>query len=130
MINGESAVTRNCVLLLLPLMLGCSLLTSVPEPTSIEISPSSKTFTAWGNKVGATHTFKAVVRDQNGAVMPDVYVTWLSANQDIATVCNLTDCGIFPPYPLNEGYVRAQGIGTTTIRALAGTALVIVEESS
>ena len=72
-----------------------------PVATSIEVSPASRSML-----VGDTLTLVAVVRDQNGATMTGVAVTWASSNANVATVSN-------------SGKVTAVAVGSATISASA-----------
>ncbi len=90
--------------------------TAVPVPTTVTLSPVSFLLAA----LAATQQLTATVRDQNGAVMTGVGITWSSDNGLVATVNS-------------SGLVTAAGNGGTTIRAAAGaiegTATVTVAQA-
>ena len=78
-----------------------------PQPgiaASLQISPQDLSFRALGDSAALT----ATVRDQNGAVMPNPSVVWVSSNPDVADV--------------RDGMARALGNGEATIRATSGSA--------
>lgn len=83
-----------------------------PVVTTIEVSPATKAML-----VGDTITLGAVVRDQNGATMPGVTLTWSSQSAAVASVSS-------------TGKVTALSAGTTVIIASAagktGTATLTI----
>lgn len=89
-----------------------------PVPTTVEITPESASLTF----INATQGFQAVVRDQEGRVMPNAAVSWSSSDAGIFTVS-----GSGP-----NATVTAVGNGAGTLTAssgqASGTAAVEVEQ--
>ena len=87
-----------------------------PRPASVTVSPASIELRALTDTAQLT----AEVRDQNGAVMSGIAVTWTSSQAEVASVSS-------------SGTVTAVGNGTATITATAatvsGTATVTVEQA-
>ena len=75
-----------------------------PVPTTVSIAPSAVTLSA----LGATQQLTATVRDQSGAVMTGVTVTWSSSNTSVAPVTA-------------AGLVTAATNGTADVTATAGS---------
>ena len=82
--------------------------TAEPVPTTVEITPESASLTF----INATQGFQAVVRDQDGKVMPNAAVSWSSSDAGIFTISgsgsNVT--------------VTAAGNGAGTLTASSGQA--------
>jgi adhesin/invasin len=78
-------------------------------PTSITISPPAATLDAFG----ATQSFQAVVRDQNGDVIPSASVQWTTQSASVASISQ-------------QGQATAEGNGTTQVTARSGNAQVSV----
>lgn len=78
---------------------------STPTPTTVVLSLGSATLDA----LGATVQITAEVRDQNGAAMSGVTVTWSSSAGSVASVSS-------------AGLVTAVANGTATVTATAGAA--------
>lgn len=76
-----------------------------PTATTITLSADALSFSS----LGETHGLTASVSDQNGAVMPEAEVTWLTSADQVASVAA-------------DGSVAAVGSGTTTITASSGAA--------
>lgn len=83
-----------------------------PLPATITVSPVTSAMTA----LGETLQLDAEVRDQNGRAMTGVRVNWTSGSGTVATVTE-------------TGLVTAQGNGTATITATAGTLSATAEVS-
>ncbi len=79
-----------------------------PVPTTVEITPESTSLTF----INATQGFQAVVRDQEGKVMPNAAVSWSSSDAGIFTV---NGSG-------STATVTAAGNGTGTLTASSGQA--------
>ena len=99
---------RYRIALITAIALGCGgggddAVTPPPPPvvTTIDVSPASRSML-----VGDTLTLVAVVRDQNGATMTGVAITWASSNANVATVST-------------SGKVTAVAVGSATISASA-----------
>lgn len=82
--------------------------------TSIEVSPSSATFST----IGASQSFSATAKDQNGSTMSGVSFTWSVGDTAVATVSG-------------NGTVTSKATGTTEVSAeasgVSGSADVSVE---
>ena len=78
--------------------------TGVDNVASIRLTPENPS-----TDVGLTVQFTAEALDANGAVLPDVTITWASSAPAVATI---TDAGI----------ATALSVGTTAITASAGSA--------
>ena len=76
-----------------------------PVPTVINVTPGMVALGALGD----TARLAAEVLDQSGRVIEDATVSWLSADESIATVDSL-------------GLVAAEGPGVTTVNATSGSA--------
>ena len=76
-----------------------------PLATTLTVSPETAELAA----LGANAQLSAQVFDQNGGVMTGQTVTWSSSNDAVATIAG-------------SGLVTAEGNGTATITATAGTA--------
>ena len=74
-------------------------------PTTVAVTPDTAVLTA----LGQTAQFTAVMRDQNGQVLPNASVSWSSGDAGVAVV----DA---------SGLVTAEGTGTATITATSGEA--------
>ena len=89
-----------------------------PVPTTVEITPESASLTF----INATQGFQAVVRDQEGKVMPNAAVSWSSSDAGIFTVSGSG----------SNATVTAAGNGAGTLTAssgqASGTAAVEVEQ--
>ena len=79
-----------------------------PVPTTIEITPESASLTF----INATQGFQAVVRDQEGKVMPNAAVSWSSSDAGIFTVSGNG----------SNATVTAVGNGAGTLTAASGQA--------
>ncbi len=77
-----------------------------PVPTTVVVTPSSANLDA----LGATTQLSAQVQDQDGEVMTGASVSWQSSDAQVAEVSSST------------GLVTAQGVGTATMTASAGSA--------
>ena len=90
-----------------------------PVPTTVEITPASAMLVS----IGATQGFTAVVRDQNGAAMPNASVSWTSSDAGVFTVAGGG----------STATVTAAGNGRGTLTATSGqasgTASVEVEQA-
>ena len=75
-----------------------------PKATSIGLNVSAVVLEA----IGATQQLAASVKDQNGGTMSGTSVQWSSSDPLVATVSS-------------SGSVKAAGVGTATISAVAGT---------
>jgi len=75
-------------------------------PAQVVVTPRVDTLSA----LGETVSLGAVVVGENGSVVAGVPVTWASLTPNVATV------------GANSGTVTSVGVGTTTIRASAGSA--------
>ena len=74
-------------------------------PTSLTVSPETLTLEA----LGATAQFSATVRDQHGQVMAGATVSWASDDPAVLSIDG------------TSGLATAVAVGTTTVRATAGT---------
>lgn len=73
-----------------------------PVLTTITLTPTNPSLV-----VGATQTFAAVAKDQNGSVMTGVSFTWTTSNASVMTV--------------SQGVVTALVAGVATLRVASGT---------
>ena len=76
-----------------------------PVATSVTVSPTSLSFTS----IGVTQQLSATVKDQNGATMSGVTVSWSSSAASVVTVSS-------------TGSVTSVAEGTATITATSGSA--------
>ena len=74
-------------------------------PASLVVTPDSVAFAA----IGQTTEVSVEVRDQTGRTMPDIEVTWTSADTSVVAVDS-------------TGLLTSTGPGTTTVSAVAGQA--------
>ena len=74
-------------------------------PASLVVTPDSVAFAA----IGQTTELSVEVRDQTGRTMPDIEVTWTSADTSVVAVDS-------------TGLLTSTGPGTTTVSAVAGQA--------
>ena len=79
-----------------------------PVPTTVEITPGSASLTF----INATQGFQAVVRDQEGKVMPNASVSWSSSDAGVFTVSGSG----------SNASVTAAGNGEATLTATSGQA--------
>ena len=79
-----------------------------PVPTTVEITPESASLTF----INATQGFQAVVRDQDGKVMPGAAVSWSSSDAGVFTVSGSG----------SNATVTAAGNGEATLTATSGQA--------
>lgn len=75
-----------------------------PVPTTVTVAPTSASISA-----GATKSFTAAVKDQNGATMTCSSLGWSSQNTGVATINS-------------SGLATGVAAGTTTVKATCGSA--------
>ena len=89
--SGQASRSRVvCLILtvtLVPLWVACDgRIVEPPGPTTITISPSSATL----HSIDDTVQLSAVVRDQNGQVMPEAPVWWAGSEPSVAAINTIT----------------------------------------
>ena len=110
--NGEATITATA-----GDASGTAVITVRQSAHSVAVTPTFDTLTALGD----TTRLVAVVRDEDGHVVPDAEVTWSTRHTQVATVDG-------------DGLVTAVGNGRATISVAAGaaaaTALVYVDQTA